>query len=106
MALKNVQLFLLTADTTPEDAYTAAATTRAVATFFSCQNPNASAVIVRVSKGNDAAGTRIFEESIPANKTKIFYPRWVLAPGEKWQLSSTSADDTVVCLCTGTEDAP
>lgn len=106
MALKNVQLFLLTADTTPEDAYTAAAATRAVATFFSAANPSASPIIVRVSKGADGPTTRIFEESVPANKTKLFYPRWVLAPGEKWQLSATSGDDVCVCLCTGTEDAP
>ncbi len=108
MARITKRLFLLTADATPEDAFTSSAgETTKMTELIVAQPAGAAATIIRLSLGNDAAGTRIFEETSPTlatAKTYFFYPGFVISGTEKWQLSSTVTDDVAIVTANGYTD--
>ena len=102
MADKYVELFGPTpVDTDAETVFTNTSGIVTVVDFFSVANPSVSAIVVRVSIGSDAAGTRVFEHTCPAGETSFFYPRWVLTSTDTLQLSATSADDTAIAYASG-----
>lgn len=104
MARIRKRLFFLTADTTPETAYTNPGTgqTTVLETMTIAQGSSALATTIRLSIGADGATTRVIEYPVPAGTgTYIVNPGVTITGTETFQLSSVTTDDVAVVTGNG-----
>jgi hypothetical protein len=82
--------------TGPTTIYTSPANTQSIVKYRSVNNPSGSAVTLTLTIGADAAATRLYVVSIPANTFIEAFCNWVLAAGEV--ITATASTNNILVL--------